>query len=221
MNLTANLRDQRGNSPCRALRRAGLVPAVLYGNGKEALALSFGRKDFEDILKAAAGEQFIVNLNIEGGASTQRSAIVKELQKHPLSRAFLHADFYEIDLASKIEMKVPVSVKGKCKGVELGGMLNITRRSLTVRCLPADVPAAIEIDVTNLDLGEALHLLDVALPAGVEFADTSRNFTVVTVAHTEASSSMANAEEEAETAAPGKAGAAPAKAGAAPAKGGK
>lgn len=197
MNLTANLRDQRGNSPCRALRRAGLVPAVLYGNGKAPLALSFGRKEFEDLLKESAGDQFIVNLNIEDGSSTQRPAIVKELQKHPLSRAFLHVDFYEIDLAKKIEIKVPVTVFGKCKGVELGGMMNITRRELLVSCLPANVPSAIEIDVTDLGLGEGIRLLEVKLPEGVEFVDVSRNFTVVTVAHTEASGAKAEAAEAA------------------------
>lgn len=204
MNLNANLREVRGNSPCRALRREGLVPAVLYGNGKDAMALSFGRKEFEDLLKDAAGEQFIVNLKIADGESTERPAIVKELQKHPLSRAFLHADFLEIDLAKKIEMKIPVVITGKSKGVEMGGALNVTRRQLTVSCLPADVPAAVVIDVTELGVGESLHLLDIKLPEGVAFADTSRNFTVVLVTHPEAAAPAAGEGEAAAAPAKGK-----------------
>ncbi len=198
--LLAVTRDRLGNNPCRALRREGFVPAVLYGQGKEALSLSVGLKDFETLLKKAGAEHVIVNLKITGGVSIERPAIIKELQKHPLSRAFIHADFQEIELGKAIHMKVPVSLTGKCKGVELGGMVNLIRRELTVVCLPADVPASVSIDITDLDVGEALHLHDIRLPEGIRFADSSVNFTVVTVVPPESAAPVKTEEAAAEAA---------------------
>jgi large subunit ribosomal protein L25 len=106
--------------------------------------------------------------------------MIKELQTHPVSRNFLHIDFYEIDMNRKIRVNVPVTTTGIAPGVELGGLLQIIRRELEVLCLPSEVPESIEIDISSLGMGESIHLSEISLKGNVEFPE-DLNFTVVTI----------------------------------------
>jgi large subunit ribosomal protein L25 len=106
--------------------------------------------------------------------------MIKELQSHPVSGNYLHVDFYEIDMKRQINVMIPVVAKGKAKGVELGGLLQVVRRELEVLCLPGDIPQSIEIDISDLDIGEAIHVEDLKLGDNIEFA-AEGNVTVVTV----------------------------------------
>jgi len=106
--------------------------------------------------------------------------MVKELQTHPVSGNFIHIDFYEIDMKRQINVMVPVITKGHPVGVENGGMLNIVRRELELLCLPGDIPEAIEIDVTDLDIGDSIHMEDIQLGENIELSEDA-NYTVVTV----------------------------------------
>ena len=178
--LKANIRTTSGNGPARALRRSGRIPAVLYGPDTESVLLSVVINDLEQVLKKTKAGQVLLNLVIQNGEASTRSAMIKELQTHPVSRNFLHVDFYEIALDRKIRVKIPVSIKGKAKGVEDGGMLQIIRRELEVLCLPFNIPELIEIDITNLDIGDSIHVSDVSLAEGIEFLDDD-HFTVVTI----------------------------------------
>ena len=178
--LKANIRTTSGNGPARALRRSGRIPAVLYGPDMETVLLSVVINDLEQVLKKTKAGQILLNLVIQNGEASTRSAMIKELQTHPVSRNFLHVDFYEIALDRKIRVKIPVSIKGKAKGVEDGGMLQIIRRELEVLCLPFNIPELIEIDIANLDIGDSIHVGDVSLAAGIEFLDDD-HFTVVTI----------------------------------------
>ena len=178
--LQANVRKTVGNGPARSLRRAGQIPAVLYGPKTEPLLLSINKKDLEQTLKQGSASQLILNLVIQNGKKLTKSAMIKELQTHPVSGNFIHIDFYEIDMKRKIKVMVPVVTKGQSKGVELGGMLNIVRRELELLCLPGDIPEAIEIDISDLDIGDSIHLEEVPLGDNVEIS-SDVNFTVVTV----------------------------------------
>ena len=178
--LQANVRKTVGNGPARSLRRAGQIPAVLYGPKTEPLLLSINKKDLEQTLKQGSASQLILNLVIQNGKKLTKSAMIKELQTHPVSGNFIHIDFYEIDMKRKIKVMVPVVTKGISKGVELGGMLNIVRRELELLCLPGDIPEAIEIDISDLDIGDSIHLEEVPLGDNVEIS-SDVNFTVVTV----------------------------------------
>lgn len=178
LELTAKSRTTKGNSPARALRRDGAIPAVIYGPGTEAVSLSIKAYDLEQILKSAGTGQVFVNLAIEGGAT--HKAMLKELQRHPVSGDFLHADFYEVALDRKIRVMVPVTTVGKCQGVEMGGMLQIIRRELEVLCKPSDIPDTIELDITDLDMGGAIHVEDVVVDGDVELPHEV-NFTILTV----------------------------------------
>lgn len=179
IDLNANKRMEQGNGPARRLRQKGLVPAVIYGPGKEPELLSVNFRDLEKALKTSKTIQVLLNLNISNGSSETRSAMIKELQTDPVSREILHVDFYEIDLNRKILMKVPVVAKGKAAGVEMGGMLQIIRRELEVLCLPGQIPDAIEIDVTDLEINDSIHVKDIPIEGDLEIpADV--DFTVIT-----------------------------------------
>ena len=133
--LKANVRKTTGNSPARALRREGKIPAVLYGPETEPVLLSVNTGDFEEVLKKG-NIKVLLNLVIQNGKTFSKSVVIKELQTHPVSQDFLHIDFYEIDMKRKIKVNVPVVTKGKSKGVELGGVVQIIRHELEVLCFP-------------------------------------------------------------------------------------
>ncbi len=178
--LKTNIRTQVGNGPARALRRQGKIPAVLYGPDMEPVLLSVAVNDLEQVLKKSKAGQVLLNVLIQNGETSTKSAMIKELQAHPVSRNLLHVDFYEIALDRKITVKVPVAIKGKAIGVENGGILQIVRRELEVSCLPFELPESIDIDVTDLDIGDSIHAGKIAMEGDIELMDDD-HFTVVTL----------------------------------------
>ncbi len=180
INLDAQIRKTTGNGPARVLRSEGRIPAVLYGPKTEPILLSVGFKDFEQILKKASIGSVLLKLQIKNGQTSARSVMVKELQTHPVSGKYLHIDFYEVDLSRKINAMVPVTVTGKSQGVEDGGILQIVRRELEVFCLPTAIPEAIEVDISELDIGGSIHVNEIDLPSDVELPEDV-DFTVLTV----------------------------------------
>lgn len=204
--LKTNIRTSVGNSQARALRRQKQIPAVLYGRGQKSVLLSVYLNDLELALKKTRNNQALLNLVVQDHETYTKPAIIKELQRHPAERNILHVDFYEIDMNRKIKVRVPVVTKGKSKGVELGGMLQIIRRELEVLCLPLEIPKSFEIDITDLDVGDSVHVKSIPLKDNIEIpADV--DFTVLTIvapkAVEEAVSEEAEKEIEAEKAAAG------------------
>lgn len=195
--LKANIRTTVGNGPARALRRQGQIPAVLYGPGTETVSLAVTVKELETLLKKGKSGQVVLNLVIQNGETSTRPVMIKELQVHPLSRSFLHVDFYEISMDRKINVKVQVVTKGKAKGVEGGGILQIIRRELEILCLPFEIPEVIEIDISDLDIGDAIHVGDISLEGNVEFIDDA-HFTVVTILSPRVEEEVVEEEEELE-----------------------
>ena len=193
--LQATVRKSVGNGPARVLRRAGQIPAVLYGRKIEPVLLSVNTKDLEQILKKGSFGQFILNLVIQNGKKMTKSAIIKELQTHPVSGSLIHIDFYEVDMKRQIKVMVPVVTTGKSVGIEEGGLLNIVRREVEVFCLPGDIPEAIEIDISELGIGDSIHLEDLPLGENVEVV-TDVNFTVVTVLSPKVEEEVVEEEEE-------------------------
>jgi large subunit ribosomal protein L25 len=161
--LNATVRKTTGNSPARELRRGGQVPAVLYGPQTESILLTVDNKEFEQILKKGNIGSIILNLVIQNGKKITKPAMIKELQSHPVSGNFLHIDFYEIDLKRKINVTIPVVPVGKSKGVEVGGLLQVIRREIEILCMPGDIPESFEIDITDLDIGDSVHVEDIPL----------------------------------------------------------
>ena len=185
----------KGNSPARQLRQQGMVPAVIYGLGKTPEMLSINFRDLEKVLKHSKTVQVMLNLNISNGSNETRTVMIKELQTDPVSHEMLHVDFYEIDPTRKIHVKVPVVTKGKSAGVEMGGMIQVIRRELEVLCLPGEIPDAIELDVTDLEIGGAIHVKDIPVTGGLEIP-SEVNFTVVTCLGKKAEAEVQEGGEE-------------------------
>ncbi len=194
LELKTNLRSSVGSSPARELRRIGKIPAVLYGPETEPILLSVNISDFEQAMKKGTSSQVLFSLVIQNGKTNKKTVMIKELQIHPVSRNFLHVDFYEIDMNRKINVKVPVTIKGKSKGLELGGTLQIVRRELEVLCLPLKVPESIEVDITDLDIGESVHIDEIPIEVGIEIP-FDVNFTVVTMLSPKFEEELEEAEE--------------------------
>ncbi|MBW2482235.1 MAG: 50S ribosomal protein L25/general stress protein Ctc [Deltaproteobacteria bacterium] len=193
--LHATVRKSVGNGPARVLRRSGQTPAVLYGPKAETVLLSVVTKDLEQVLKKGSFGQLILDLVIRNGKEMTKAAMIKELQTHPVSGSLIHIDFYEVDMKRKIKVMVPVVTTGQSVGVEEGGLLNIVRRELEIFCLPGDIPEAIVLDITELGIGDSIHVDE--LPLGENFevsADT--NYTVVTVLSPKVEEEPVEEEEE-------------------------
>jgi large subunit ribosomal protein L25 len=196
--LKTEKRATTGNGPARRLRRSGQIPAVYYGPNTKPVLLSVSKNDLELVLKKGGIGQVMLNLVIQNNGETRTMpAMIKELQTHPVSRNFIHIDFYEINMDRKITVKVPVVTKGVAKGVELGGILQIVRRELEVECLPLSVPESIVIDITDLDIGDSIHVGKISLESEIEILEED-NRTVVTVLHPKLEEAEAPEEEEAE-----------------------
>ena len=193
--LNATVRKTTGNSPARELRRGGQIPAVLYGPQTEPILLSVDIKALEQIFKRGNIGSIILNLVIQNGKKITKPAMIKELQSHPVSGNLIHIDFYEIDMQRKINVMIPVVTKGRSKGVESGGMLQIVRREIEVLFMPGDIPAAFEIDITDLDVGDSVHIEEIPMGDNVELL-SDVNFTVVTILSPKMEEEAVEEEEE-------------------------
>jgi large subunit ribosomal protein L25 len=180
LKLNASIRTQTGNGPARSLRRSGRFPAVVYGPKTEPILLTINQSEFEQVIKKRNINQILFNLLLDGGNRQAKTVMVKELQTDPVSRDLLHADFYEIDMGRKIRVNIPVVTTGKAKGVEMGGVLQVVRRELEVLCLPGEIPETIEVDITEMNIGDSLHVEDIPLEGNIEIP-TDVNFTVITL----------------------------------------
>lgn len=179
LELNAVSRTDSGKGQARTLRREGRLPAVLYGPNTDPVMLSIDLSELEDITKGGSAGQAILSISVKG-EKKPRTAMIKDLQVSPLSRDYLHIDFYEVDMQKKINVMVPVTTTGKCIGLEMGGMIQLIRRELEVLCLPGNIPEHIEIDITELNIGDSVHVEDVQLEGDIEIPHDV-DFTILTI----------------------------------------
>lgn len=172
-------REGRGKGPARRLRAAGRIPAIVYGRGKNAVAVAVSAIEFERKVASLEGAH-LVSLRGSGGLP-DAMVLLKEIQEHPVSGRVLHADFLEVDLSKQVMVMVSLHFTGRCVGVVAGGILQPVLREIEVRCLPTNIPEFIEVDVSSLEIHGSLHLRDLVFPIGVEpITDVMQ--TLVTVA---------------------------------------
>ncbi|MGC8886711.1 MAG: 50S ribosomal protein L25 [Verrucomicrobiia bacterium] len=161
---------------------AGRVPAVIYGRHIKPQNLEVDSKEIEDLVHHSHSENLLVDLQVEGDQNPKRLALVKEVQHHPLTRKILHVDFNEVSETEKVTVVVPIETVGEAIGVKTGGgILEHVLHRVKVRCLPKDIPDYITIDVTNLEIGKAIHIGEIQPPPGVEILG-DKSITVVAVA---------------------------------------
>jgi large subunit ribosomal protein L25 len=159
--LEAVKRESRGKNEARRLRAAGRIPAVLYGGAGESIALAVTPKELSRILHSDTGENTIIELHVQGGETTR--VLVKDYLLNPIDHAMLHADFYRVSLDKPITVTVSIEIKGEPKGVKLqGGVLDLPHREVEIESLPLEIPESLVIDVSELLIGQGVHLRDLA-----------------------------------------------------------
>jgi large subunit ribosomal protein L25 len=180
--LKAEKRTVVGRNAIKKIKAQGLVPGVIYGSQGEPIALQVEARALINVLAHALSEHVLVELEIaDGSQSTNRLALIQEVQHHPLRPELLHVDFHAVSATEKITSEVPIEAIGDALGVRtFGGLLEHSLRTLEVECFPQDLPEIVRIDVTNLNIGESLHVRDIPLPSGVESL-TPADLTVVSV----------------------------------------
>lgn len=168
--LAAQSRTETGKGVARSLRRQALIPAVFYGPEVDPIPLILQSRELEKLITTGAGENILIDLNIEDGKSTQsHRAMIKEIQVDPVKQNILHVDLYAISMDKKISVEVPITLTGTAIGVsDEGGILQQVSRTLEVSCLPDRIPEAFELEVTALAIGDSLHVSDLEIPEGVD-----------------------------------------------------
>src|SRR6266581_1850270 len=165
--LKAERRSETGRSAVRKLKARGVVPAIIYGGKDKPQALQVLERDINAMLSHASGENILVELEIAGEKSN-RTALLQEVQHSPVRGDVVHVDFHAISMDEKIEASVPLEPLGIATGVKnFGGLLEQNLRTLPIECLPRDLPDKVTVDVSALNIGDAIHVRDIKLPEGV------------------------------------------------------
>jgi len=162
--LEASERQETGKGAMRRLRALGQMPAVVYGSESTPTNLQLVERTLDHAV--AHGVNRLIDLTV--GSQKPRLVLVKDLQRDPLTQKLVHADFFQVDTKQKIHVSIPVHYLGRPKGVIVGGVFETLLREVAAECLPLEIPDAFELDVSDLDIGDALHVSDITVPDGVD-----------------------------------------------------
>ena len=178
--LDVNVRENTGTGGSRAARRDGFVPGVIYGGDEAPVAVSV---KYNEVLKAINSGQFLSNMIEISHDGKSQKVLTKDVQFHPVTDMPVHLDFYRVTAKSIIEVEVSVNFVGEdvAPGLKEGGTLNVVRYAIEVKCPAGSIPDAIEVDVSAMEIGDAIHISEVTLPEGVKPAITDRDFTIATI----------------------------------------
>jgi large subunit ribosomal protein L25 len=191
MTIEVQPRQETGKNANRRSRAAGKIPAVVYGGGKESVAIEVDRKSLVDTMKGHGGENPIFLLKL---GDKERHAMIRHMQLDPVSRQVIHIDFQRVQLDRKVRVAVPIELAGTAYGVKTeGGMIDFVTREVHVECLPTDIPKHIELDVTDLHVGQHVEAKDLAIPAGVTLLEDPDR-VIVSLSHSRLEAAPAAAE---------------------------
>jgi large subunit ribosomal protein L25 len=195
--LSATLRSESGKGAARAMRRAGSIPAVIYGHKRAPMSLAVPTRELERLLDRISAESTVVELSIDGKVSR---TLIREIQKHPFKKQLVHVDFQELVAGEMITVKLPLVVIGVSVGVRsFGGILDMTMREVEVSVDPSSIPNHIDIDVSALGVGDSIHVRDLKMPAGVTvLSDPDASVIVIAAPKVSAADAAAEAAATAE-----------------------
>ncbi len=176
--LNGKKRTETGKGPMRRLRADGLIPGIIYGK-EDPTAVTFPVKELDAFLKKSRNQ--LLSIHLDGEKDAEKLVLLKEVQQHPFRDHLIHVDFLEVSMDQKQKMQVPLRFTGVSKGVKLGGVLNYVRRELLIECLPKDIPGDIEVDITNLDEGQSIHVNDLQLKEGIKTLNNPMDVLVAVV----------------------------------------
>ena len=200
ISIQAEKRDATGKGAARSLRRDGKVPATLYREGR-AQSIQLSRKELSKLIKSVAGEQVMVDLQFADG--DKKLALLKDFQVDPIRSELLHSDFFEVSLTETVKITVHVATHGEPVGVKRdGGILQHPIREILIECLPDKIPGKIDIDISKLEIGQALHVSDLKLGEGIKILTDPHEVIVNVVAAVEEAAAPAEEVVEAAPAEP-------------------
>jgi large subunit ribosomal protein L25 len=180
VSFTATARDEVGKGAARTLRSKGQVPAVIYGHGRNPQPLALNARDLDKMLGHIQAESTVIEVTV-GGATSK--TLIREIQRHPIKRQILHVDFQALVAGEKVTVSIPIMLTGIPEGVRLGGgVLDQTLREIEIEVDPSNIPDHIEYDVTNLVIGDSVHVSDLKVPDGVEVLDDPETSVAVVAA---------------------------------------
>ena len=177
--LKATVRENSGSAQSRRSRGEGNIPAVVYGLGMEPVSVEIDAREFTNALKTDAGSNVIFNLEI---GKNKYTALAREIQKHVYRNEFLHVDFIQVDLSQTVDADVQVNFTGIPMGVkEEGGVVQTVNSTITITALPTNIPTSLDLDISELNVGDNLAAADVDLPEGVELANDEDDSILITI----------------------------------------
>ena len=179
--LNGNIRNNTGKGSARAARRAGRIPAIIYGEKKDTISIDIEEREYKKLMNQSGIFSRLLDISVEGKSNT---VLTRDIQFHPVSENPLHVDFLRIGKGSNINVSVPVSFINEelSPGLKTGGVLNTVRFELELECPADNIPDKIEINLEGLVVGDSIHISSVTLPDGVKPTITDRDFTIATIA---------------------------------------
>lgn len=194
LTTVARAADEQGKGSSRRLRKANLIPAIVYGGDAEPLSVSV---KLNELVKALQDESFFSSVTTLAIDGNDQEVIIKALQRHPSKGTPLHVDFQRVVRGQTMHFTVPVHFTGTAKGVKAGGILQTNVTELHINCLPRQLPEAIEVDVTDLEIGDLLRFSDIKLADGITIVELDSNATDRVVVSVQAPTVSADSEESA------------------------
>ena len=180
VSFNATARSEAGKGAARTLRSKGLIPAVIYGHGRDPQSLSLNARDLDKLLGHIQAESTVIEVSVGG---TTAKTLIREIQRHPIKRQILHVDFQALVAGEKVTVSIPILLEGIPEGVRLGGgVLDQTLRELEIEVDPSSIPDHVEFDVTAMVIGDSVHVSDLKLPEGVEVLDDPETSVAVLAA---------------------------------------
>jgi large subunit ribosomal protein L25 len=167
LSLEVESRQEVGRTAARRLRRTGKVPGIIYGI-QDPIPVTVNPNELESIFSQGAGENAVFQLDLAGEEKADRPVLVKELQRDAMNDQIVHADFLEIRMDQQIRISVPLTFEGESVGQKMGGVLSVLLRELEVECLPNAIPEGFSVDISEVDIGDVIHVRDLTLPGEVD-----------------------------------------------------
>ncbi len=180
--LTARKRERTGKIGVTKVRNAKLIPAVIYGKKMDSIPLEVAPEDLKTALSGEAGKNTLLEISIENSDVKPALSILKDVQKDPLTGKPKHIDFQSIDPDAPIRVEIPIEFVGQSKGIKDGGILEEVERNFKIRCLPDKIPSKIEVDISELEIGDSLHIKDLSFENGLEVLNNQDETVVMVIA---------------------------------------
>lgn len=185
-------RKELGTREVKHLRKEGWIPGIIYGHGEKSKPIMIKEEELTDVLHNLHSEATLLDLDYEG---KKLQVLIRDVTRNPLTEKLLHVDFQHIHENEEVNVHVIIEFQGRPKGVEEGGILNIEHRDLIIRCLPKDIPEKIVVEVTDLEIGDSIHIKNLQIPEGVKVEDDPSS-TVVNILSPRKLIEVKPAEEE-------------------------